>query len=151
MNFINHSFIFNFTDTLRTQRKQIIEPPSERNPNYFGGGKDPHLIRLPWRNFPTPAWKNTSGLLEIIFLNPWLNKFHQTGWKIIFINSDENISFDCWILSSHATDGIFHHQKWIIPTDYGCPDGFFYSVGKREAWHYAIAILGSFGPSLRKS
>jgi hypothetical protein len=32
--------------------------------------------------------------------------------------------------SPYATDGIFHHQKRIIPTDSGCPDGFFYSVMK---------------------
>jgi hypothetical protein len=52
-------------------------------------------------------------------------KIPSIGWKIIFINSDGKISFHCRIFSSHATDGIFHHQKEIIPTDYGCPDGFF--------------------------
>ncbi len=128
MNFHKSQSYFTFTYTLRTQRKQIIELSIERNPNYFGEGQDPHLIRLPWRNFPTLAWKNTSGLLEIIFLHSWLQKFHQIGQKIIFNNSDGKISFDSRIFSSHTTDGIFHHQKRIILTDYGCPNGFFYSV-----------------------
>jgi hypothetical protein len=26
-----------FTSTLSSQRKQVIKPPIERNPNYFGG------------------------------------------------------------------------------------------------------------------
>jgi hypothetical protein len=131
MNFII-TFYFTFTYTLRTQRKQIIELSIERNPNFFGGGQDPHLIWLPWRNFPTLAWKNTSGLLEIIFLRPWLKKFHQIDQKIIFNNSDGKTSFYSRIFSSHATDGIFHHQKRIILIDYGCPDGFFYSVSKKS-------------------
>jgi hypothetical protein len=47
------------------------------------------------------------------------NIFYYKGGKFIL---------DCQIFSFYASDEIFCHQKRKNPTDFGNPDGFFYSV-----------------------
>jgi hypothetical protein len=76
--YINHwlknwQFSFKFLMfSLRVLSKIIKEPPIERNPNYFGEGKDIPSQITPITEYSNISWKNTSEMLEIIFRHAWL-------------------------------------------------------------------------------
>jgi hypothetical protein len=63
---------------------------------------------------------------------PDLKKFHQGDQKIFFVTFDGKVTLVCRIISSHASDGIFRHQKRKIPTYFDNPDGIFYSVRRTK-------------------
>jgi hypothetical protein len=46
----------------------------------------------------------------------------------IFYYKDGKYILDCQFLSFYASDEIFRHQKRKNPTDFGNPDGFFFTV-----------------------